>query len=78
MTPAITNHIWVAIAALLVYAVLRQYLRWLLYIGIGFAVVTSLPYVMRGQAPPWAVSAVPWLTQLAQQAWGTLQPALHL
>jgi hypothetical protein len=75
---AIVNHIFLAFAALLIDAVFRRYLPWLLYIGIGFAVVTSLPYVMRGQAPPWAVSAVPWLTQLAQQAWGTLQPALLL
>jgi hypothetical protein len=75
---AITNHIWIAIAALLIYAVFRRYLRWLLYIGVGLAIITSLPYITHGQVPPWGESAVPWIEQLAQDAWGALRPALHL
>lgn len=77
MTEAVKNHILLVIGVLLAYAIFRRYLRWLLYIGLGFTAVTSLPYVMRGQAPPWAASAVPWFPQLAQRALGIVQSPPH-
>jgi len=78
MTSDIVNHALLALCVIVAFMILWRLLRVFIYIGIGIAILVSLPYLMHGQVPPWANSVIPWLQQFAQWAWGMLRPILHL
>ncbi len=78
MSAALTQHIVLAIVAILVFAVLGRFLRVFMYIVIGLVITTSLPSLLHGEVPPWIVAAVLWIEQLAQRTLGTLLPAFRL